>query len=573
MNNRAPDTLAAPPATSSNISWTLCQPYWGEDNYVTIRWNGTSEDKKYVAFQIYEWIGKWIQVSINNLTVPGSASYFMTEVYDFGDSSTGADYYTRVAMGSGKFMVALTNVDTNNTLLFHRDANTPGLWNVTPYYLGKALLPTVPSNYTKMPVDCISFNYIQLCLDVGNNIASLLDVINGTLYLFSLVNNAWVLQNEAGITVTESIQWVWAEYLDLHYINRCSSFCVVGDDVLVFTNVTPPITSSGDYNNYPAACNTYYQLFHYDKIAESSTNAWSAPLNSTPLSSSASKIVIPWLPWAVSVIDDLEGGFVNGGSNVAGITCELADGFVFVQIIVDYLPVTDGTTLVGRPLVVSWDDKYKQLNIQQIYSPNNASKYTSSSSSMFWGDTLQQTSLPTQGDLSGTIASSNLINISTGSGSPQKYVARYVGGTALKDSGYNYGWYCDSGLSNLSDNSDLWEQMASFDTTIAINKGSSEVYTYQFYQFQPYLAVGQEDPGPGWTLQSTVNMGTNKDWADIEHIIQEVDFFVKLALRAAIFIASFGESFIASEAIRGALECVKVTLRFSKFALNNRFVA
>lgn len=559
LDNRASDILNPPPATSSNISWALCQPYWGEDNYVTIRWNGTSGDQKYVGFQVYEWIGKWIQVSINNLTASNTASYFVTQVHDFADASTGGDYYTRVAMGSGKFMVALTDVKPTNTLLFHRDANTPGLWNLTTYNLGGDSLPTVTSPVDStdqtLPVSDPSFNYVQLCLDVGNNIAALLDVINGKLYLFSLVNNAWSLQSEEGTTITDAIQYKSPYVVISNYITCCSSLCVVGDDALVFSNKTTSVIANSIYS-YPSDCSISYQLHHYDKT----NSSWITP----PAVSGI---------WNQNVIDDLGGGGttqpLGNGTYVVGMTCGLADGFIALQIVVNYNPGPIGTTLISRPAAVSWDEQYKQLNIQKIYSPNDAHYYAPSGSSVFWGDVLQKTPWPTQGNLAGTITTSNLVNISTGTGSPRKYVARYVGGEGWGDSGYNSGWLCDPRLSNINDNSDLWEQMASFDTTIAINKSADHDYIYQFYQFQPYIAFGQLDPGPGWTLQSAVEMGAHKDWDDIEHIIQEVDFFVKMAVRVALTIATFGESLIASEAIRTALTCAKVALRLSNLALNN----
>lgn len=519
--------------TTVTVTGENPRPYWGDDQYVVLAWqlkhHGIFTTQRWIYFQIYEWVGKWVEVKCQNTSTQG-ADPLTFRVDDFGD------IYVRVVLSQGKFVFVRTNISAKTTgngtvALFHRDADLPGLWNVTyfsPQTLSSdpTIIPVLPVNIKISAVHSPeNYTYLQADIQMGTDIVALLDRLSGRLHLYSLSNNQWheYFQGHVIIRITNACNYSLNPGDFYSYTSSCSGLSVVGNDVFVLGVET--LTRANAPTGYTAA----YRLFRYDPTLANSPNGWTD--------------VIPRTTWpysALPLLDQLSGD----GTYIAGVDMSPSQGFTNVQFTLNLFPATFGTTYVGRSVAASWDDKYQHVNLQPLYSGNNAAP-----GKVFWGSVLSEDPpaglgfLDLYADLSGNISSSNLLNITNNSTrilpSPRgdsevyKYMLRYLGGKGQGDNNQNIGWNCNRTLSS-STTHDPWVKMASFDTTVGIDS-SAFAYKLKFFQFNPYLTLSQQEPNKPkeltfWPLQTMVNMGTKDDWDILRRVLLTVLDFISFFL-------------------------------------------
>jgi hypothetical protein len=452
--------------TVENGPWQNPFVYWGADNYAVIRWD--SIDETHIALTIFEWLGSWVEVSIE-------------DSMEFIVSSTDT-YSVKLITGQGKFILCRLGIKGSATegliTLFHRDPYLPGVWHST-YQL-------TDSSDTFQVVDesDLPTNYQQLEMSIGTNIAAVLDKSAQKLYLYSLINNQWSAYPSGAISFSG---WPGA--------------AIQGDEVFA---IAAECTSAeeGDYS-YQLS----YTLYKFD-LTQLADKVWQSSSNSNSVETKSSV--------------KLEG--INISSMEGGV--------FLVQLLGAESSSEADYTMYPMALSWNTDSAYPsnwQVNLQKI---NNTGIFNTNNVTGWGFGAQSEKILWVPSYYGSIFASNliNIIPEESGDNILTRNVTRYAGGnTSIGSIGasnpQNIGWIGDSNFNMLSNNTDPWPQMAIFDNVVenVAIKGSDDNFNYKFYQYTPY-ANSTTSGHPYWMAQSNVGeaMGQFTDWENIEVTVSEV---------------------------------------------------
>lgn len=489
-------------------NWENPTPYWGPDGFVVIRWDSKNKNPSgfYQSyFQIYEWLGKWVEVKLT--TTSGQDPH----TYTIQGSD---DAYIRVAVASGKFCLVRTDIDSNAhsspVTFFNRHPFLPGQWQVSSFSPATKAGKFSPGNNFSHNINQYVPGAYYLSVQAGNSIVAILDIMGGRLYRYSYNTiTGWTAYDDAsgGIEITDAVA-----SSGTYFTNACSSMIVVNDSLFVMCNVNLPNA------NFEYDLVTKYWLWHFDNCCL--TNAGD-----------------PWYALATKKLwDSSFGEDYQPYSTLVGLTSIQGNGLFMIQgILAVRDSFTDAPKLwIARPVIISWDLDTSRVNFQEVYTPQGPKN------DLLWGFTAAKTTWSWEGTNPGTIAASNLLNVTTASSDPKpkKYVARFVGGTA--DGGFREGWNGDQTIDNLATNSDVWVKMATLDTTIGIASNGTTNYGYDFFQYDVYANC--------WNKQPDIYMGNNTDWEKVFRIIEEILFFMAATISLA---DPFVQVLVKSVIVRG----------------------
>lgn len=479
------DLNGIPWPASENGNWQNPRPFWGADNYVVVVWD--SVDNNEITLSIFEWMGYWKQAYVVQGGIGVGTTFSVDSSFrDYGDECI------KFGMGSGKFAlcrlgISAADAEMGLIVLFNRDPYLPGVWNLT------GMLNSADGISAAFPIieytdDNSTWMYQQLEVNVGTHIVSVLDKIEQTLYLYSLVDNNWVAYYSDNDCLGIPLLYAGDS------INTAGLGSLVNnDDVFIFAS--PNVSGDEGFQQ------GYYWLYRFD-ITQPTSNAWQAITQQ------------PWTQFA------LPGDSVSYAQGF--LIAPTTTGVYLVQgLIYDHASVSPEYYFI-LPFMVTWniptsDTSTWQVNFQKIFSPNILDPNNS-----LWGFNIQNTSFA-QPTRYGSLMTSNLLNI-IAAGYPSypstRYLTRYAGGGTYD--GINAGWVGDRHFTVLGDDSDQWCQMATMDTTVAIN-GSGDTYNYFFYQYSPY-GNSTDSNHPYWFSQTNVAtaMGENTDWEAIMATVNEV---------------------------------------------------
>lgn len=172
-----------PFGVETQYKWGDPKPYWGNDNFVVIRYLNTSGDR--MCLVLYEWLGSWVRVKVHDDT---------QEEYIFGIDPTGKLPY-EIVTGNGIVAILRTNTGIAAPIwLWSRSPSKPGHWD------RKSM---EHSTIISGKEDDINGSPYRISL--GNNVLSILDIAKGWLYCYALIDGEWIRRKPQRIFKQEII--------------------------------------------------------------------------------------------------------------------------------------------------------------------------------------------------------------------------------------------------------------------------------------------------------------------------------------------------------------------------------